>query len=100
MTAIEASVKPVKNNIEFFTLTTEDGITVDGWLAKPDNFDSTKKYPLVLWSAFEYLWWCTILPNILENKIHLANISQRLFDFRSSQGSTELAVNNIVEISF
>lgn len=33
--------------VEFFQVTTEDGITMDGWMVKPDNFDSTKKYPLV-----------------------------------------------------
>lgn len=32
---------------EYFTITTEDNITVDGWMIKPANFDSTKKYPVV-----------------------------------------------------
>ncbi len=35
------------SNIEFFKLTTDDNITVDGWMVKPANFDSTKKYPVV-----------------------------------------------------
>ena len=36
-------------NISYFTLTTEDNVTVDGWLVKPENFDSTKKYPIVFY---------------------------------------------------
>ncbi len=33
--------------VEFFTITTEDSITMDGWMVKPKDFDSTKKYPVV-----------------------------------------------------
>lgn len=33
--------------VEMFRITTEDGITMDGWMVKPKNFDSTKKYPVV-----------------------------------------------------
>ena len=36
-------------NLEFFAITTDDGITLDGWLAKPTDFDSTKKYPVVFY---------------------------------------------------
>lgn len=36
-----------KSNVRFFSLTTDDGVTVDGWMAKPVDFDSTKKYPVV-----------------------------------------------------
>ena len=35
------------NRVEYFTITTEDNITVDGWMIKPANFDSTKKYPVM-----------------------------------------------------
>jgi dipeptidyl-peptidase-4 len=31
----------------FFKVTTDDGITMDGWILKPADFDSTKKYPVV-----------------------------------------------------
>jgi dipeptidyl-peptidase 4 len=34
---------------EMFTVTTDDGITMDGWMVKPKNFDSTKKYPLLFY---------------------------------------------------
>lgn len=33
--------------VEFFKVTTVDGVTLDGWMVKPLNFDSTKKYPVV-----------------------------------------------------
>jgi dipeptidyl-peptidase-4 len=36
-------------NLEFFTITTDDGITMDGWISKPRNYDSSKKYPVVLY---------------------------------------------------
>ncbi|HQI69819.1 MAG TPA: S9 family peptidase [Bacteroidales bacterium] len=34
-------------NIEFFKVTTDEGIEMDAWMAKPANFDATKKYPVV-----------------------------------------------------
>ena len=33
--------------VEMFQITTEDNVTMDGWMIKPTNFDSTKKYPVV-----------------------------------------------------
>jgi dipeptidyl-peptidase-4 len=42
-------VKPPKNKVEFFKVTTEDGVVIDGWMKKPDNFDQTKKYPVVFY---------------------------------------------------
>lgn len=36
-----------KSNIEFFTVKTEEGVEMDGWMAKPTNFDPSKKYPVV-----------------------------------------------------
>ena len=35
--------------IEFFKVTTEDNVTMDGYMIKPRNFDSTKKYPVVFY---------------------------------------------------
>ncbi len=37
------------SNIEYFKVTTDDNITLDGWTVKPDNFDSSKKYPVVFY---------------------------------------------------
>lgn len=36
-------------NIHYFKITTEDNVTVDGWMKLPDDFDSTKKYPVVFY---------------------------------------------------
>ncbi len=41
-----ATLKPNKR-VEFFKLKTEDGIDIEGWMVKPANFDSTKRYPIV-----------------------------------------------------
>ncbi|MBB2148728.1 S9 family peptidase [Pedobacter gandavensis] len=42
-------IKAQKNPVEFFKVTTEDGVTMDGWMKKPENFDRTKKYPVVFY---------------------------------------------------
>ncbi|WP_317172136.1 DPP IV N-terminal domain-containing protein [Hymenobacter sp. BRD67] len=34
---------------EFFQVKTVDGVTLDGWMVKPTNFDSSKKYPIVFY---------------------------------------------------
>ena len=48
--SIETRMKPVaKPNVSFFNLTTDDGVNLDGWMAKPTDFDSTKKYPIVFY---------------------------------------------------
>jgi dipeptidyl-peptidase-4 len=47
---IAKKIKPEnkeKSNISFFKVTTEEGVTMDGWRTLPKNFDSTKKYPVV-----------------------------------------------------
>jgi dipeptidyl-peptidase-4 len=38
-----------KSNIEFFKVTTSENVTMDAWMVKPNNFDSTKKYPVVFY---------------------------------------------------
>ena len=38
-----------KSNIKYFQITTEEGVTMDGWRVLPKNFDSTKKYPVVFY---------------------------------------------------
>lgn len=37
----------LQQKVEFFKISTEDSITMDGWMVKPADFDSTKKYPVV-----------------------------------------------------
>lgn len=34
-------------SVEMFQVTTADSVTMDGWMIKPKNFDSSKKYPVV-----------------------------------------------------
>ena len=43
------SENKIKSNISFFKITTEEGVTMDGWIVKPKDFDSTKKYPVVFY---------------------------------------------------
>lgn len=38
-----------KSNVEFFKVKTQDGVEMDAWMQKPDNFDATKKYPVVFY---------------------------------------------------
>jgi dipeptidyl-peptidase-4 len=38
-----------KSNISFFTIKTEEGVSMDAWMVKPTHFDSTKKYPVLFY---------------------------------------------------
>ena len=39
-----------KNNpLEFFEITTKDGVTMEGWIVKPKNLDPNKKYPVLFY---------------------------------------------------
>ncbi|RPD39749.1 S9 family peptidase [Chitinophaga barathri] len=38
-----------KDNTTYFQVTTADGVTLDAWMTKPRDFDSTKKYPVVFY---------------------------------------------------
>jgi dipeptidyl-peptidase-4 len=42
-------VQVPKNKVEFFKIKTEEGVELDGWMKKPDNFDQTKKYPVLFY---------------------------------------------------
>lgn len=42
-----AKANPLQSKAEFFQITTQDGVTLDGWVVKPQNFDPNKKYPIV-----------------------------------------------------
>lgn len=44
-----AKSDPAKSPVRFFTVTTSTGVTLDGWMAMPANFDSTKKYPVLFY---------------------------------------------------
>lgn len=40
-------IRPASMDIEFFRVKTEEGVEVDAWMVKPNNFDPSKKYPIV-----------------------------------------------------
>ena len=45
---VPAQAKALKlPKAEFFQVKTVDGVTLDGWMVKPTNFDPGKKYPIV-----------------------------------------------------
>ncbi len=44
----DPSKKEVEN-VEYFKVTTEDGVEMDGWMRKPYDFDESKKYPIVFY---------------------------------------------------
>lgn len=44
---------PQGRQTKFFTITTADGVTMDAWMIKPLNFDSTKKYPVIFYTYSE-----------------------------------------------
>lgn len=45
-TAVEKA-DSTKSNVRFFKVTSSEGVEMDGWMAKPSNFDPAKKYPVV-----------------------------------------------------
>lgn len=49
--SIEANLTNLQeeSNVEFFKITTIDGVDMDGWMVKPTNFDASKKYPVVFY---------------------------------------------------
>jgi dipeptidyl-peptidase-4 len=49
--AVQAPVAAdsISSNISFFRLKTADGITMDGWMQKPDNFDPARRYPVLFY---------------------------------------------------
>lgn len=48
--SIEATAKTDSTvDVEFVKLQTDDQITLNAWINKPKNFDSTKKYPVVFY---------------------------------------------------
>jgi len=47
---LRANVKDLISQLtEFFRVEVGDGVTLDGWLMKPKNFDPDKKYPILVY---------------------------------------------------
>jgi dipeptidyl-peptidase-4 len=58
---LEAAVAPiVRKPVEFIKVDVGDGITLDGWVLKPSTFDSSRKYPVIVFTYGE-LWSQTVL---------------------------------------
>ena len=68
---LRARLAPLRTRpVEFFRTTADDGTKLDGWLLKPADFDSTKRYPVLFhvygepasqtvldeWGGFTTLW--------------------------------------------
>ena len=46
---LSASLEGRVGTKEFFTFTTPQGVTLNGWMVKPRDFDPAKKYPVVMY---------------------------------------------------
>ena len=47
--ALQAAIAPIVNPpVEFFTVDVGDGVTLDGWMLKPSQFDPSRKYPVIV----------------------------------------------------
>jgi dipeptidyl-peptidase-4 len=44
-----AKADKTKAKVEFFKVKTSEGVEMDAWMVKPDNFDDKKKYPVVFY---------------------------------------------------
>lgn len=46
---LQRAVAPLlENQSEFFTITGANGVTLNGWMIRPKDFDESKKYPLLV----------------------------------------------------
>lgn len=45
--AARLEANPLADQVTFFTITTDEGVEMDGWMVKPKDFDRTKKYPVI-----------------------------------------------------
>jgi dipeptidyl-peptidase-4 len=61
-----------EKTVEFFKIKTEEGVEMDGWMAKPKNFDHTKKYP-VLFLVYTEPWRANVHDTYGVANHHLFN---------------------------
>ena len=48
--ALVAKLTPViKRPVEFFTVDIGHGVTLDGWMLKPSDFDASRRYPVIVY---------------------------------------------------
>ena len=70
--AVRAKLEKLERGThEFFRIESEPGVSLDGWMMKPPNFDPAKKYPVLFyaytepagttvndqWSGAQYYWY-------------------------------------------
>jgi dipeptidyl-peptidase 4 len=88
--SVAAKIKeasPADNSVTFFQVTTVDGVTMDGWLAKPANFDSTKKYP-ILFNVYSEPASTTVRDvfGINNNRLFRGNMAEEGYIYASLDG--------------
>ena len=47
--ALRQKVEALSSKAEFFTFTTGEGVTLNGWMVKPRNFNPSKRYPVIMY---------------------------------------------------
>ena len=67
---------PADHPLQFFQVTTADGVTMDGWLRKPANFDPSKKYP-ILFYVYTEPWGATVkdVHGIADNHLYKGDMA-------------------------
>ena len=65
------------SNIEFFTIRTSDGVEMDAWLQKPNNFDKSKKYPVVFF-VYTEPWGQEVRDeyNVTKNRLYIGDMAE------------------------
>jgi dipeptidyl-peptidase 4 len=61
-----------EKNVEFFKIKTSENIEMDGWMVKPRNFDSSKKYPVVFY-VYTEPWGANVHDNFGTAENYLFN---------------------------
>ncbi|MCC6413425.1 MAG: S9 family peptidase [Saprospiraceae bacterium] len=61
---------PEDDRLSFFQVTTIDGVTMDGWMQKPVDFDPNKKYPIVFY-VYTEPWGATVKDRYGISRNHL-----------------------------
>ncbi len=67
----------VKTSIEFFRVKTVDNVEMDGWMSKPDNFDPSKKYPVVF-LVYTEPWGATVkdIYGVADNTLYMGDMQE------------------------
>lgn len=65
-----------ESNIEFTSIITQEGVSMDAWMVKPKNFDKTKKYPVVFY-VYTEPWGQNVRDefNVTNNYLYKGNMA-------------------------